>query len=407
MNTLLQKITKKRLRHIEKVSKKRLDRCIRKYKAVCKKNVDFEELLREVSREEWKENEVKKKAITSKAYYAIFVGIICFLVSLIINIYYEIHPADEITSKIIESLLNVLNTIISMIIGIGVSTIVLDFFSYVQYTRERLKEIIIDKSFIKKLSDDEKKNIIFNAEESLYFKDGKILPNSLYADVKKKITPLLDSCYFSAFSIIISCNVDKEKGVIRKEILKSMKIMSNEDDAEFHLPFAMYIREANCEETEKPYEVITCTFQDEDITDKFKESQEEDKGNKVDNEKPSEDNVRYTQNYPFRLKKGENKIDLKVKTTVPINDLVYRHTVSLPCMQYKAIYTINSKGYWIDGYGFALENRSENHKKNVSYSRIGNSLTIDIDEWALPGEGVVFILNSEAEEQEKEQKKNV
>lgn len=395
MQTLLRKIKSKHLKRVEKRNKKRMDRAIRKYRSSQNKNEDYEELLSEMSSQEWKENEVKKKAITSKAYYAIFAGIICILVSLIINIYYEIHPTNQIKAKIIESLLNVLNTIISMIIGIGVSTIVLDFFSYVQYTRERLKEIIIDKSFIKKLSDDEKKNIIFNAEESLYFKDGKILPNSLYADVKKKITPLLESCYFSAFSLVISCDVDKEKGVIRKEILKSMKIMSNEDNAEFQLPFAMYIREADCEETEKPYEVISCIFQEEDITDKFKESQEEDKGKKVDNEKPSDDNVRYAQNYPFRLKKGENKIDLKVKTTVPIDDKVYIHTVTLPCMRYKAIYTVNSEGYWVDGYGFALENRTENHKKNVSYFRIGSSLTIDIDEWALPGEGVVFMLNSE------------
>lgn len=395
MKALLQKMRLTSLHHAEKRNKKRLDRAIRKYRTSQNKYVDYEELLREMSSEEWKENEIKKKAITSKAHYAIFLGVICMLVSLIINIYFEINPVGGIKSKVVDSIINVSNTIISMIIGIGVSTIVLDFFSYVQYTRERLKEIIIDKSFIKKLSDDEKKNIIFSAEESLYFKDGKILPNSLYADVKKKITPLLNSCYFSAFSIVISCTVDKEKGLIRKEILKSMKIVSNEDDAEFQLPYAMYIRETDCGEAEQPYEVISCVFQEEDITEKFKESQEEDKGKKIGNEMPSDDNVRYKQNYTFRLKKGENKIDLKVKTTVLIKDKVYIHTVTLPCMQYKAIYTINSEGYGIDGYGFALENRSENHKRNVSYSRIGNSLTIDIDEWALPGEGVVFMLNSE------------
>lgn len=395
MESLLRKIKSKRLKYTEKRNKKRLDKAMRAYAVSHNKNIDYEELLNEMSSEEWKENEIKKKAITSKAYYAIFVGIICMLISLYINIYFEIHSVGEIGSKIVDSILSVLNTIISMVIGIGVSTIVLDFFSYVQYTRERLKEIIIDKSFIKKLSDDEKKSIIFSAEESLYFKDGKILPNSLYADVKKKITPLLNSCYFSEFCIIISCEVDEAEGHIKKEILKSMKIISNEDDVEFRLPFAMYIREVDCEEAEQPYQVISCIFQEEDITDKFKASQKEDKSKKTDNEKASDDNVRYKQNYPFRLKKGENKIDLKVKTIVPTNDKVYIHTVTLPCMQYKAIYTVNSEGYWIDGYGFALENKSESHKKNVSYSRIGNSLTIDIDEWALPGEGVVFMLNSD------------
>lgn len=276
-----------------------------------------------------------------------------------------------------------------MIVGIGVSTIVLDFFSYVQYTRERIKEVIIDKTFIKKLSDDEKRSIIFKAEESLYFKDGKILPNSLYADVKKKITPLLEACYFSDFNVSVSCDVDESVGLIKKEILKTMKIISNEDNAKFQLPFSIYLHKADLGEIKQSYDVTSCFFGSKDITKDFLEKQE-----KTDEEN---DNVRFKQNYEFILKKGENIIELRTETTVPISDKIYMHTITLPCMKYMATFTVNTDGYTVDGYGFALEDDLQKHKRNVNYSRIGNSFTIRIDEWALPGEGSIFILNQSKE----------
>lgn len=295
---------------------------------------------------------------------------------------------------ILNAVTTILNIVISMVVGIGVSTIVLDFFSYVQYTRERLKEIIIDKTFIKKLSDEEKKNVIYKAEESLYFKDGKLLPNSLYADVKKKITPLLESCYFREFDVTISCDVDEKNGVIRKEILKIMNIISNENDVEFKIPFSVYLRRPDCEEEEKAYEIISCLFRTKDVTASFKEAQEKiqiKSGERVSNN----DDTKFSTNYGFKLKKGENLLELRTKTIVPISDNVYNHYFTLPCMKYTATFNINTDKYSVSGYGFALEDgaASEDNKKNVSYARIGRSLTIRIDEWALPGEGSMFIIN--------------
>ena len=111
----------------------------------------------------------------------------------------------------------------------------------------------------------------------------------------------------------------------------------------------------------------------------------------------SNDDTKFSANYGFKLKKGENALEIRTKTIVPISDNVYNHYFTLPCMKYTATFNINSDGYSVSGYGFALEDGSEckENKKNVSYSRIGNSLTIRIDEWALPGEGSMFIINPE------------
>ncbi len=391
---LLQKVKSNRLEKTALKNEKKLKKYIKKYSETKLAKEEYAEQLVEQETENWRANKSRENAIKAKALTAILIGCILLLISFIVDVYFSTIELKEIQGSILKASLSILNIVTSMVVGIGVSTIVLDFFSYVQYTRDRLKEIIVDKSFIKKLSDEEKRNIIFKTEESLYFKDGRILPNSLYADVKKKITPLLDSCYFSEFLMTISCDIDEKNGVIRKEILKNMKIISNENDSEFTVPFSVSLRQPDCEEVEQAYEIVSCIFRLEDVTDDFIAAQEEIKikeGERIS----SSDDTRFKTNYSFKLKKGENILELRTKTVVPINDNVYSHYFTLPCMRYSATFNINNDNYSISGYGFALEDKrgSEDGKNNVNYSRVGNSLTIRINEWALPGEGSMFIID--------------
>lgn len=392
--TKLQKIKKWGIDRAVSYNKKRLKKAIKKYNKIKNDSDELVEQLIEQETESWKENKNKESVIKAKAYIAILLGCILLLLSFLADIYFSSVDLKGIKRTILDAALNIINIVISMVIGIGVSTIVLDFFSYVQYTRDRLKEIIVDKTFIKKLSDDEKRSIIFKAEESLYFKDGKILPNSLYADVKKKVIPLLDACYFSDFVMNISCDIDEKGGYVHKEILKHMTIISNEDGAEFKLPFSVYLRKTDGEDVEHAYDVVSCFFQYEDITQSFLERQVEPEVKAAEHD--NQDNICYKEDYTFLLKKGENIIELRTRTTVPITDNVYMHTISLPCMNYSTTFSMNTEGYTVAGYGFALEDYSPNtKKKNVNYSRVGNSLTIRIDEWALPGEGSMFIIDRE------------
>lgn len=390
--TFLQKINQWRMGRRASRNKKKLEKFIKKYNRTKSACDEFGEKILEQKTEEWKVNKSRENAIKSKAIIAILIGCFLLSISFFMDIYFSTIDLPEVTKSIWNALLNILNIITSMVVGIGVSTIVLDFFSYVQYTRDRLKEIIIDKSFIKKLSEEEKKNIIFKAEESLYFKDGKILPNSLYADVKKKITPLLDTYYFSEFDMTISCDVDEDKGVIRKEILKSMKIISNKNDEEYEIPFSVCLRQPDCEEVEEAYEIISCIFQSKDITADFKEAQEK---TKIKVRESDKDDTQISAKYLFKLKKGENRIEMRTKTVVPISDNTYSHYFTIPCMKCSTTFIMNTENYSVDGYGFALEDKrdSEDGKNNVNYHRVGGSLTISIDEWALPGEGSMFIIN--------------
>lgn len=391
---IIQKIKKEYNKKKELKAEKKLREYTKKYVKTQIKNREYVERLIEEETEAWKINKSKESLIKAKASIAILIGCCLLLVSFCIEIYFSTNKLEEVEKSILSAVLNVINIVTSMVVGIGVSTIVLDFFSYVQYTRDRLKEIIVDKEFIRKLSDEEKKNIIVKAEESLYFKDGRLLPNSLYADVKKKITPLLDSCYFSEFDMTISCDVDEKNSKIRKEILKKMTIISNDDDAEFSIPFTVSLRQLDCEEKEEAYEIIDCIFRGEDITADFKAAQK----TKAIEEKErvsNSDDTTFSANYAFKLKKGENTLEIRSKTVVPIDDNIYSHYFTLPCMKYTATFNMNTENYSVYGYGFALEDEkiSKEKKMNVSYSRIGKSLVICINEWALPGEGSMFIIN--------------
>ena len=192
----------------------------------------------------------------------------------------------------------------------------------------------------------------------------------------------------------ISCDIDEKNKIIRKEILKIMKIMCNENDSDFVVPFSVSLRRPDCEEVEQAYEIVSCVFQKKDVTNDFIAAQEEIKIKEGERISRSDD-TRFDTNYVFKLKKGENSLELRTKTVVPIEDNAYNHYFTLPCMKYSATFNLNTDNYSVSGYGFALEdNRNlEDGKSNVNYSRVGNSLTIRIDEWALPGEGCMFTID--------------
>ena len=173
---------------------------------------------------QWKERDNREKVIKSKAIFSIILGIALIGAFLIIDFSF-VQNSESVYKPLFSSLLNVISMITSMIVGIGVSTLCLDFFSYVQYTRERLKEVVVEKDFIETLADDEKKELVDKLEKSLYFRSEKELSRSLYENIKARIIPLLEEPYLERYTIHIDCYIDEEKGKkTQEEINNSLKI---------------------------------------------------------------------------------------------------------------------------------------------------------------------------------------
>lgn len=269
--------------------------------------------------------------------------------------------------------------------------LVLDFFSYIKYTRERIKEIMIDKRYLETLSSTEKKNIIDICEQSLYFKGGELADNSLYANIKQLIIPLIEENYYKQYKMHVDCYIDEERGIIHKKVHKIMEIECLNSCSQFKIPFSTYLTEIDGMDNEELYKLTECRLGKEDITEQVKQCI---KDVAVDNNESVED-IKFTIDYDFPLQKGLNRIEIKSESIVPIEDNTYAHTITIPCKRYSVNFSIHNPNYDILGFAYAFDD--EKHKDAIDRviyrDKYDDCYKIRFEDWTLPGDGVVFIVN--------------
>ncbi len=335
--------------------------------------------------QQWKERDNREKVIKSKAIFSIILGIVLIGTFLVIDFSF-VQSSDSVYQPFFSSLLNVISMITSMIVGIGVSTLCLDFFSYVQYTRERLKEIVVEKDFIETLADDEKKELVDKLEKSLYFRSEKELSRSLYENIKARIIPLLEEPYLERYTIHIDCYIDEEEGTIKKKFHREMIICSLEDNYSYKLPFSMYMKRINGVEDKDLYKINECLFRKQVYTEEMK--------CEVCDHGLHKGSVQFYSTYEFNLRKGNNIIEMQYETIVPISDLEYCHYVSMACKNYSASFSIhNDDKYRVNGHGFVLDDISNRDGIDVVKKvKQDNTVFLTMGDWVMPGEGCAFFI---------------
>lgn len=374
---------------------KKRDRVNQKYNKYAEKHKMYIKEEVELQTEYGREKRWQEKQIKAKAYFAIIIGILVLIISSLISYYCDKISTLSSEEKALWTVTSTaLNSVVGIIVGIGISSLVLDFFSYIRYTRERIKEIMLDKKYIMTLSDDEKRNLIRNAEQSLYFRDGEVIDTSLYANIKQHIIPLIENNYYRQYKVHIDAYVDAENGVIKKRIHKIMDIMCINNDTDFKIPFSTYISKTDDVNSDPIYQVQECKYDNRDVTDEVVEKITMDDVNSPENN----EQIRYGIDYIFKLKKGLNRIEVRTQTIVPISDNIYAHTITIPCQRYSINYSVHDASYDVQGYGFAFDD--EKHKDDIDRiiytDKYDDCVKVRFENWTLPGDGVVFILNKKS-----------
>lgn len=374
-------------KHLKK-RQKRLEKRYGKYQAKC----DARECeLIELETESGREKAWQEKYIKSKAYGAIIVGIVMLIMTFGLSYISNTKGFSNEKKALIQSIVTVLNSVFSIIIGIGISTLVLDFFSYIKYTRERIKEIMLDKAYIETLSDKEKKSIIETCEKSLYFKKGDLLDNSLYTNIKELIVPLIEENYYKQYKVHVDCYIDEKKKIITKKVHKIMDIECIEESEKFELPFSTYLTGIPGIEKEQLYQLKECTFNGKDYTEEIKKHIV---SSETMNYNQTED-IKFSLNYEFEIRKGLNRIEIRVETKVPLSDNTYSHTITIPCKRYSANFSVHNDNYTVLGFAFAFddEKHKDNTEKIIYRDKYDDCYKIRFENWTLPGDGVVFLVN--------------
>lgn len=370
---------------------KQQEKIKKKYNKVSKKCKDREVQLLELETEAGQEKAWQEKYIKSKAYMAIFFGGLMLILTFFLSYACEISSWSSNQKAFCMAAVTALNSVFSIVIGIGISTLVLDFFSYIKYTRNRIKEIMLDKRYIETLSEKEKLKMIECAERSLYFKDGEVIDNSLYANIKHLIIPLIQENYFKQYKVHVDCYVDEKSKVITKKVHKIMDIVCVHDKCDFKVPFSTYLMKIDGIDDEELYKVTECVFGGENVTENI--CNQISKVNVMGDE--DLEDIKFTIDYDFALKKGLNRIEIRIETKVPISDNTYGHTITIPCRRYSINFTIHNTQYDVLGFGFAFDD--EKHKDSIDRliyrDKYDECYKIRFEDWTLPGDGVLFVIN--------------
>ena len=262
----------------------------------------------------------------------------------------------------------------------------LDFFSYIKYAQERIKEVVIDKDFLKTVNDDEKKKIISTLESSLYFKGEDIPPDSLYTNIKETVIPLLDMEYYEKYHTHIDCEI--KDGKIYKKIFNDFSIFSPKENSVYKLPFSVYFSLDDIEEIEAPYSFKNLCFNDVPISISENDTVVNEIQDNADVRKKS-----YTFQRSLNLKQGLNSVYYEITSVVDCSDNIYSRTITIPCKNYVVDFHIKNPDYCVKVHGFAID-----VKDNVKIKYYANTCRIEFTDWVIPGDGFIFIINKKKED---------
>ena len=352
----------------EQSLKERFKNKIRDYKKKKEKNEKDEQ-------KEEKDN--NKVIIKSRAKFTLVISALVFLISVIIKAGGLYVFKNEMVLAAIDIFGSLAENISGVILGLSLGNMYLDFFSYADYMKKRIEEVIIEKDFLKTMNDIEKEKIISGLESSLYFDGGEIQSDSLYYNVKSKIVPLKE--YYEKSFTHIDCVV--KDGKIYKTLYTTLVINLKEDVTRYKLPFSITFNKKDIGKRKKAYNIKEIEVNNEpiEILDEYLicEDSEELKGQAV-----------YSFVYPFTLKKGKNTIYYVSQSIVDINDNTYTRSIAVPCKNCVIEMYLQNDDYKLLGQGFAIDK-----EKILDIKYYNNSCRIEFKDWIIPGDGCIFVIN--------------
>ena len=316
-----------------------------------------------------------KVNIKSRARLTLIIATLVFLFSVAVKTGSLYIFENEKVLTAIDIIGSLAESVSGIILGLSIGNMSLDFFSYADYMRERIEEVIIKKNFLKTISDKEKRNIIEMLESSLYFNDQPVDVNSLYYNIKNKIVPLRQ--YYERSFTHIDCRI--EDGFIYKTLYNTLVIKTEEEETYYKLPFSVAFNKNNINQKKEAYNITRVMVNGEPV-EILKKHLVCDK---------TRDNVHvYSFEYPLTLKKGINTIQYVSNSIVNIQDNTYTRTVVVPCKNCVVEMSLQNEDYEILGQGFAIEK-----EKNLDIQYYNKACRIEFRDWIIPGDGCIFIIN--------------
>lgn len=283
----------------------------------------------------------------------------------------------------------------SLLITIGIGTALYSFFDFVNYVQRHLKNVVIDYNFTDCLNDNEKEKLICKLQKEVNKQNET---NDLYDFAQAEVLTLANRAHYEDFTLVVKCY--KENNRIIKDITEDYVVNCINEDC-FDIGKCCMIKLGSMKDNK-------CIVSIKELTINGQQYGKTDYNNGTTQKRAQEV---YNQQNILTLKKHTIKkiikhgkkinnntkyhIRLKTKTDVSIDDLIYAYRLYRPSKKTTFIFQYNSKDFEVLDALFTFKDFDMLDKQNefVNIIRENGIIRISIDEWILPGDGVIFILS--------------
>lgn len=138
------------------------------------------------------------------------VGIICILIAVVLNLTHGAWGDYSIAQSVIEKLLEVLG---AAILALGVITFSMDTESWREYFSARLRDLILDHSYVKQLNNDQLKRLHRETTKALYSAPA-VDENGLQVFVENHMLSLLKGRYRENYILNIHLEEVRDDGFV-------------------------------------------------------------------------------------------------------------------------------------------------------------------------------------------------
>lgn len=277
------------------------------------------------------------------------------------------------------------NSIFNSLRGVGFALITTTLINVLKLRFEST-ENLIQYGYIDRLTEEEILDIKEKLDRRLYFKNNDHGKDNVFNFFVKGISSLLNKCYYKKYEARIECQINGN--YIKKIIHKRMVIINPSKKLIFDkIPFQAYLQKVDGIDINYLYNVSKFMVNRRDKTKYIKR--------KI---KPYDNSVKCLDEYCIVVDavckipiKYCCVIDMTIETVVPKSDLYFTNYVTKPCKEYNIICILEDKSYKLSAFSFGY---MENQKLNLVERKLGNGIEIGYSDWILPGDGVVFAINS-------------
>lgn len=294
----------------------------------------------------------QKEKILNKVSLLSFSIIGCLFGVLLIVIIPNIPSLSEHMSTI--------ETIGQTIISISFSSLLLEWFGYVNYTRKRMCEILAEDEVIKVLDIRRKKELKSALIRNIYMPHKNIEDNNIVSAIDKELDNILNDYYYDEFIYYIDAYKIKrdKKTYIKKDIRMTFKAKTiRKNKVTFENLISTYLEPIDKHDELQPFELRKLVINEKDYTLKFKDKL----GKRENNE-----NLKNIYSKHYYLNKSNKElskimrfkdtlcVDMEYSTIVGMDDLVFSHQIDKACKHYCVHFNADNKDFdiMIEGFGF-------------------------------------------------------